>query len=1032
MATTSRRRTGRRSTPIHANQGTYARPKVKATTWADWTSLRAGTSEPITGSGSYSQADASNSVTCFWQQLSGPSTVTFASRTSCETTVSGTVFGPYQFALTATGADGSVGTSTIDVGAVATDGNGVVIQGNPAADLIYGPMIAFGRNPWAYPDDAALRALTVRGASALATSYPKDWLTLRAGTIEYYPNYLATGTYRTTLNGSITTSSTTITVTDATKLRLGSLPTAIMLGFNGEYVLISAVTGNDLTVAPDGRGWGGTTAAAYASGVDVFQSVAFGTSTSFKNDYCSGRIGPFTGTNSISAGTISATPGSTTLTNAGGGWNGDLSFATGNIFVGMIVRFTGVMTGTGIPFEFMTTVASKSTGPITTLEMARAFPAAANAVSGSTYQMFFDNASFVPAWVRPDSTNGLALLTNAACISDTQLIYRSGLEVYGSALLSGKTHSKTTQNWATSGGNGTINFYDEVAANYAMYLRSGSQAALNAARYTGDDWINSPWIDEGWGIQVSTPRNVSAFGILASWQLDGRNWSYGIRQLAAQGSAELTRIGNNCFLGDTRETSYQMMWMAMAALYDPDPVQRAIYLARLEAVKTREDICQDSAGYTPNYIYFNPTFSNDITMTNGSTAVSGTGFTNAATCASSASGTGGVTNGSAIMTGSGIPTIPASFGSIGITGTRGGQPYVWRGQYSGSGASITLSAVWQGDDNVAVPFVIHEESGDFRSVAFGIDAGDPNVREPYDCIYNSPTSLTLTSPWRGTTSTVIRATRANLVGPGVQPFMAGIKAYEYYISGKATSGATKTTFETLGTDISNWIKTNGYDPKTKGMRYGAGFTICEPPGTAPGWNAVTLLSTPQFDWTVLGCQHGNSVVGGAVAAARALSAEAQTAMRLIYEAAPTTPNRDFGDEFYGAIYGKNGLTAPGFPDDGGYTNTYIENSGLSAGKWYGFHFGVGMAHQWPAVRLGGVTPKTTVAKPIQARLADISGAVDIVVDYLAADGTVTPSSPCTSAACTFATDARQNYLYRVRYRNGSAANLAVGAYLPVR
>jgi hypothetical protein len=252
--------------------------------------------------------------------------------------------------------------------------------------------------------------------------------------------------------------------------------------------------------------------------------------------------------------------------------------------------------------------------------------------------------------------------------------------------------------------------------------------------------------------------------------------------------------------------------------------------------------------------------------------------------------------------------------------------------------------------------------------------------------------------------------------------------YDWMI--KATDGATRTTFQTLATKLSEWIVANGYDPKTKGMRYGVGFTHCEPPGTAPGWDSVTLLSSPQFDWTVLGCQHGNSLVGGAVAAARALSAEAQTAMRIYYDADPTTPRRVFGDQFYAALYGKSALTVPLLPTDDGYVNPYID-TGLNAGKWFGFHFGVGMAHQWPAVRLGGVTPKTTTAKPIQARLGNFANAVDIVIDYLAADGTVTPSSPCTSAACTFDTDDRQNYLYRVRYRKSGGITIATGRYKPV-
>ena len=38
------------------------------------------------------------------------------------------------------------------IGAAATDSNGVVVNANPAADAILGPMIAFGQNPWGLAD----------------------------------------------------------------------------------------------------------------------------------------------------------------------------------------------------------------------------------------------------------------------------------------------------------------------------------------------------------------------------------------------------------------------------------------------------------------------------------------------------------------------------------------------------------------------------------------------------------------------------------------------------------------------------------------------------------------------------------------------------------------------------------------------------------------------------------------------------------------------------------------------------------------
>ncbi len=996
------------STPY---QGTFARPQVKPTTWSDWTSLRAGVAEMLTGSNSYSQADSSNTATCLWNALTYPAIAgppTFSSHSTCDPAVSGTIKGPYTFSLKATGADGNIGTATIDVGAVVTDSNGIVIQVDSAADDIFGPMIAFGSNPWAYADDTALRALTIRGANAYAAAYSKDWLTYKTGTVAYKANPYVSNL--TTLAVGINATDTTIVVASTASLNLTSYPTIIQFGYGGERVLICSNVTVTLTVCPDGRGWSNTTAAAHTSGVGIVQPIAVGTGTSILSDYCSGRIGPFTGTGNYTTGTAAATTGSTTLTGSGTTWSG-------NVFAGQTVRFSGIISA--VAFEFITTIAS--VGGNTTITLSRAYPASATNVSGVTYQIYNANAFFTPRWDRPDATNGHIRYSDASCISDTQLTFGGGLESW-TGTQSGQQHSMSTQTWMTQGGNGTPNFYDEVAAHIAMYLRSGYQAALDAARWLGDAWASSPEMDEGWGFGPGIPRNVGALGILASWKVDNRDWSYAMNKLAKNAQAYVTSYGTNCLVGDLREDAYQFMWLAMAAKYDPDADQRTSFLASLATLLTREEACQEASGYYPSYNYYN-LFTPAVTLTNGLKTGTGTGFTNNF-CESIATGTGSVTNGSATMTGTSIPAV-SGVQSISVSGLRSGQPFSWQGGWSGSGSSVTLSGLWAGTSG-SVTWITHSDQ---NHTMFADSQTDTQFNVANPCIYNSSTSITLAKPWGGTTGAK-NWYRGNLVGAGMQPFMGGIKALEYYFAKLATTGATQTAYTTLGTEIAGWIKDTGYDSRSKGLFYGRGFGACEPPVNPPGFDQSTFTSSPAFDYSVSGCQYGFGL--GAVSAARALNSEAQNALRLVYEADPTTPNRDFGDNFYCAQWGDAALTTGGLCTNNGFANDYATNSALSAGKWYGFQFGVGMAHQWPAVRLGGVTPRTDVAKPIMARLADVSGAVDIVVDYMAATGLVSQSSPCTVAACTFDTDARQNYQYRVRYRNGSAVTLATGQYVPVR
>ena len=104
-------------------------------------------SAQLDGSYSYSLADSSSAVSYSWQETSGPTPVVWSDNTAATPTMTGLVFGTYNFSLQVTDVNGSTNTATLQVGAVATDNNGVVINADPNVDKIFGPMIAFGKNP---------------------------------------------------------------------------------------------------------------------------------------------------------------------------------------------------------------------------------------------------------------------------------------------------------------------------------------------------------------------------------------------------------------------------------------------------------------------------------------------------------------------------------------------------------------------------------------------------------------------------------------------------------------------------------------------------------------------------------------------------------------------------------------------------------------------------------------------------------------------------------------------------------------------
>jgi hypothetical protein len=133
-----------------------------------------------------------------------------------------------------------------------------------------------------------------------------------------------------------------------------------------------------------------------------------------------------------------------------------------------------------------------------------------------------------------------------------------------------------------------------------------------------------------------------------------------------------------------------------------------------------------------------------------------------------------------------------------------------------------------------------------------------------------------------------------------------------------------------------------------------------------------------------------------VRASRVLTAETSQALRVYYESNPTPDAKAWGDIAYGSIWGYPVYTAGEVYSDSNYVRDENSNASLGAYKWTGFFFGMGMAHQWPAVRLGGLQPsrgrrvalevKQGVAAKTQISVTAPSGKVSIFA--------CGPTSPC--------------------------------------
>jgi hypothetical protein len=982
------------STP---DQVPVALPKTfGAPFWSNWTSLRAGFPAQLDCSNSYTLADGPPQVTCSWTEVSGPSAVIWQDSHASVPTFTGLVFGTYTFQLQVTDTAGNTASSSFDVGAVATDANGVVVQANPAADAIFGPMIAFGKNPWGWADERNLRMENLQ-KNTYAT--PPVWASpAESATVNYtfFDSYVTRPS--TTLAASVTSGALTIPLAGTGSLDLSSMPTQVLIGAAGswEIVRVCSVSGSTLNVCYDGRGYHYgydnayiQPAGAWATGTGVWQAKVNGNGTHFLTTLCSGGPGWQTATNvpSVTAGAVNMTPGSVAVAGVGTSW----TQAQTSLAIAVSARHGGA------PFTFFSYVVSVNGKSLT---LARPFPFDADAGTYS-YSLFSDQRRIVLHYTRPDSTDGYAYFPTAGCESDTDLYLYGGWD-NGDA---GQKNPASPYSYLDGLGYAadySPNYYDMGLAHYAFYFRSGFRQSLNAARNIEDYWIRYPEIAQG--DTGGSPRDHSLTGVFAAAVLDGdraSNWS-GLRTFAQQGLK--TAQANNCD-DDLRETAYQLSWLALAAQFDPDPEQRANWQKGVSGASfTRDNGCKRQDGSFASGFYWNPS-ALQISATQGSqTAVAANGSFPANMCFSTASGTAVAGNGSALLTattGSFIP--PAGSYKLIVGGTMNGVRYDLATQFDfNSSSSLTMAAMWPGDSGTVYWSIENNDNGNYvLTIAQGPNDAI-NFGQITSCSLVDPQHIRLYRPWPSASGT-FKYFYYNLVGRGTQPFMAGIKALQMRYAGQIYQ-----PYQSLDQAIGTWVATTGFDAAgTKGIFYGRVFPQCEPPATDSGIKDVVSR--------VVGCiEAANNL--SAAAQARARNSEAQNAMTVMYLGNPTAANKAIGDIFYGATYGASGYTAPGYWSDG-LTASNLDDGSLGAYKWPGFFFGVGMAHQWPAARLGGVAPAQyrTLAVPLNT---PVGLSAQVVVT--APSGALS-TFPCgTGATCAITVDDRQgSHWYRIQYLSGT-------------
>jgi len=1025
-----------------------------AATWGN-ISWRAGTTVGLDCSSSISMGDSSGTPSCFWQILSGPSTPVWSSHTATRPTLTGIVFGNYRVQLVATGAGVGSATATADIGAVATDSNGVVISADPNVAAIFGPQIAFGQNPWGWEDERDLKAITSQ-ISYQEANYDRTWQTPGQGTVSYSfaGKGFAPGPACTTLASGILATDTSIAVSNASCLSLSSLPTWILIGTaynNVEMVRICSASATSgaatLTVCYDGRGMSGNLVAyggyydtqrstAWPSGTGVGEFRIQGTGTLFSTDanrpICPAGIPGPPGPVVYSAGTVTLAPGSTTVTGTGTTWT------TGNgVITGDFIRVTATH-ASGAAFAFWAQIVTVTDA--THLVINRPAPAGVDGTAFS-YKITSQAMWLSLEFNAPDGHIARALFNGVGCETETAMfaVLSHDITGLGSTVMSGVKYSyKTFLSLYSTSGTTTSNFYGVGIAARNFYYRSGYGPALALANAIDEYAVRDPEIGDGFIGGTPLTLGGMAIGAMIDLTLNhstALTWS-NVEQFARTGSIGALA----CNATDTRDGGYLTSWLTLAANYDTNATNRAAFKTALGSVLARDQTCKRNAsdGYSGAEVN---SFSNSfawipsvaLTLTNGSAAVTGSGFS-PGMCAGNHSGTITVTNGAStatLVTGTLLGGI-----RIYITDTVSSPVYVGAFEYSNSGTAVQLAGVWPGASGT---FSFMTENNSKQGWLTGIWTDNTDdlahnqaLEKGWACTYNSPTSLTLNRPWDAASGSGYHMSSYTIGTFGQQPFMFGVKTNQVNWGSKNDDPTIAAGYASILPQMGEWFNAYGNDSvNTKGTFYNTVFQLCSPP---------TLRAAGSFfsihGWDGSSGQPGCGLSGVlGTSAERVNSAEGGAAMIQYYLANPSPARKASVDTFYGAIFGYLPYCAASVLSTcDGTTASQLSDGDLSGSKWTGFYFGMGgfFTNSWPAVRLGGVAPPDPRTLIETCNISSVVNAVKCRITLTKPDGS-TVTNTCTSSPCPITADGRQgDHLLKVDYLSASDAVLNPGDPAPIR
>ena len=616
-------------------------------------------------------------------------------------------------------------------------------------------------------------------------------------------------------------------------------------------------------------------------------------------------------------------------------------------------------------------------------------------------------ANFLVIWHPTDTARtGRIIRWVSACASDTSATlsqpWGQGSEpVPAGSSLSYSIGTDFEVYWFSTQGNPwSVNYYDNVAGYYLLWLRSGIDTYLAAARQLADLVWYSPENDQGYAMMYDSretgfpPRGASMLGLWLR-QLDSPpvSMTTGLHRITE--SYMINQTYAETGVGDAREQGYQ--------------VATAAYTAALDTDTTLYNLT-NWFGYYPGNL-------------------SGTTYANASLVFLSS-----VTSASGYL--NYWYTNQNSYGDWPVLNFNDGDAYE---SPNNPGTSVTLtngsttvtgnSTTWNCSQlaeftNLAIWFW-HSAAASYPA---SNAAGDPTFYTITGC--GSATQLTITPAYAGASCSNCGfevSLNDGYVGWGNSGYAVGIGTRAMFYAASALTPTDPTdaaTTKTVGVNASNWIRNRAQIAGIPGVAYGVDYVNCPYP---PSVSNTACSKASSF----------SNVLG--------FSAEAADGWMSMYQATGDTATKTAMDAMYNQMWANPSVPCSGpcntavtascslppcymtqfDPSVNGFMLAPLGAGEPPPPKWFGQYFGFGDYSSWPAVRLGGAAASATQQVYITFSLASVANAANVLVAITAPNG-ITTSTSCTASPCavTLPRADQPGYSIQLQYQSAGGAVLA--------